>query len=419
MTSNVLRCAAFLLVLLATEYGSAEPTDSQELPLAELIAGGKDTPKQPEKKLPEQPKKDPFTPPALTRGETSVGYNPQMLGDFAGILALQRITVIGTQVTTTTTTFVRRGKNGELITATKTVKVPTPVSQSRLVLVPIASAGVFKVAENESPMPRDRVFFTYNYFSNLQGPQVGENAPLNTTQTTFGQRGQVRTTTEVFIPSAPRVTADLHRQVFGFEKTFLDGFASIELRVPLVQQSGSVDGYSSRYAGDLTIIGKYAFLLDPAAGNVLSGGLAITAPTGPSVNSVQGPIHSTLLQPWMGYIRTVERFYVQGFHSLVAPTDARDVTLLFNDLGIGYFLYRGEPDRVLTAIVPTVECHVTTPLNHRSADNPIFVPDIVTMTGGVHFGVRGNATLSVGVVTPISGPRPFNVEAFMQFNWRF
>lgn len=422
MTPNVIRCAVFALVFATSQYEAAEPAapPPEEFPALNQEAGGKDPPKPPDKKLPPKKEIDPFTPAPLSRGETSVGYNPQMLGDFGGILALQRITVIGTQTTTTTTTFVRRNKDGTFNTFTKTAKVPKPISQSKLVLIPVASAGVFKVAENESPMPRDRVFLTYNYFANLQGPQVGANAPLNSTQTTTsGPGGGTRTTTDLFIPSAPRVTADLHRQVFGFEKTFLDGFASIELRVPIVQQAGSVDGFSSRYGGDLTIIGKYAFLMDPVVGDVLSGGLAVTAPTGPSIDTLQGPLHSTLLQPWFGYIRNFDRFYVQGFHSLVAPTDARDVALLFNDVGVNYWLYRGGADGLVSAVVPTFEVHVTTPLNQRTMDGPIFVPDIVTLTGGVHLGLRGNSSLSLGVVTPISGPRPFNIEAFAQFNWRF
>jgi hypothetical protein len=66
-----------------------------------------------------------------------------------------------------------------------------------------------------------------------------------------------------------------------------------------------------------------------------------------------------------------------------------------------------------------IEAHVTTPLNHRDGAGPIFVPDIVVITGGVHFGLFGNGTLSLGVATPVSGPRPFNVEGFMQLNWRF
>ena len=43
-------------------------------------------------------------------------------------------------------------------------------------------------------------------------------------------------------------------------------------------------------------------------------------------------------------------FYVQGFTALDIPTDSRDVTLWYNDVGLGYFLYQNpDPSRFLTA----------------------------------------------------------------------
>ncbi len=104
---------------------------------------------------------------------------------------------------------------------------------------------------------------------------------------------------------------------------------------------------------------------------------------------------------------------------MAVPTDARDVTILFNDIGVNYWLYRGSPDRLLSFVVPTIEAHLTTPLNHRNFDGPIVVPDTLILTGGVHLGLFRNSTLSLGVATPVTGPRPFSVETFVQFNWRF
>lgn len=125
------------------------------------------------------------------------------------------------------------------------------------------------------------------------------------------------------------------------------------------------------------------------------------------------------MQPWFGYIWNADRFFVQAFHSVVAPTDPRDVTLLFNDIGLNYWLYRGDPNRPLSFIVPMAEIHVTTPLNHRDPSSTVYVPDIVDLTAGVHFGIFRNTTLSLGVATPVTGPRVFNVEGFVQLNWRY
>jgi hypothetical protein len=62
---------------------------------------------------------------------------------------------------------------------------------------------------------------------------------------------------------------------------------------------------------------------------------------------------------------------------------------------------------------------VTTPLETFGPGSPIFVPDIVVLTGGVHFGCFSRSTLTLGVATPLTGPRPFDVEAIVQFNVNF
>ena len=214
------------------------------------------------------------------------------------------------------------------------------------------------------------------------------------------------------------MTANLNQSTFGFEKTFLDGRASIEVRVPFQNQNSNTGAFSGDDVGDITIIAKYAFLLDRTTGNVLSGGLAVTAPTGPRIDTTDGNFHSTYFQPWAGYIYNFDRFYIQAFHSIVVPTDARDVTLLFNDVGVNWWLYRN-PNRFLSFIVPMVEAHVTTPLTDRSPNSLVYVPDLVVLTTGVHFGLGSNASLSLGVGTPVTGPRVYNVEGFVQLNWRF
>ena len=79
----------------------------------------------------------------------------------------------------------------------------------------------------------------------------------------------------------------------------------------------------------------------------------------------------------------------------------------------------GRYGNLITSIAPAVEVHVTTPLNHREATAPIQIPDIVDLTEGVHVGIYNTSTLSLGIAEPVTGPRPFDVEAFVQLNWRF
>jgi hypothetical protein len=305
--------------------------------------------------------------PEAGPGETG-SFNPQMFGDLIGVSALRTITVA-------------QG-------VTRTVRVP------------ITSAGAFKIADNESPRPQDRVFVTYNYYNNVNVDFVGPNSSSGGFD-------------------FPRV--DLHREVVGFEKTFLGGDASVGMRLPFIELTGGT-GIENSQVGDLSVILKLAWINDPQNGDVFSSGLVVTAPTGKDLVTVGGEtIHSTLIQPWVGYIAHLSRdCYIHGFASLVVPTDDTDVTLLANDVGIGYWLIRGGGRGAVSGVIPTFEVHVNTPLNHRGADNvPVSVADCISLTGGVHFLSGRGWELSTAVGVPVTGPRPFDIEAIVQLNYRF
>ena len=349
-------------------------------------------------------------------GESTSGFNPHLMGDFPLIFALQKIGVCSLR--TTTTTFVP-SFSAPTITSTSTCMV----SQTRLAYVPVLSLGAFNVAENESPRPQDRVFGFYNYFSDLRGPDIGSGGPLTTTTTTTATvpaSGTITTTTTTTNPGVARPSLDLNREVVGFEKTFFDGRASVEIRLPFLQAQGGVD-FTGSIVGDLTLVSKYAFLLDRETGNVFSAGLALTLPSGPSLDTIDGNFRDTLIQPFFGYIYNFPNFYIQGIHSIAVPTNAQDITIMFNDVSIDYWLYRGSPNQFLSAVVPTLEAHLTTPLNHRGAsdNNLLFIPDVLVLTSGAHFGLYGNTTVSVGAAVPVTGPSVFAIEGFVQFNWRF
>jgi hypothetical protein len=242
--------------------------------------------------------------------------------------------------------------------------------------------SAFKITDDESPRPQDRVFLRYNYFND-----VGE------------------------------VGTDIHREVIGFEKTFLDGNASIGMRLPFVEIQGDPT-VRQNGVGDLSIIFKYALINNCDTHNVLSAGMVLTVPTGSKFEPEFSPdIHPVLFQPWVGGIYNLGSAYIQGFSSVLIPAQTSDVTLLFNDLGVGYYVYRCQDnDSLLTFIAPTVETHVTTPLNHRS-DKP--VPDIVDLTYGVTLGIGCRSTLALGFVTPLTGPSPFDFEGQAYLNLKF
>ncbi len=209
--------------------------------------------------------------------------------------------------------------------------------------------------------------------------------------------------------------------MIGFEKTFFNGNASIGMRLPFLQLTDNFGGLQSNQVGDLSIIFKWAFYNNRQTGSVASGGMVITAPTGdPFVNLVGQNSHPTLLQPYMGFIWSRTSFYVQGFSSIVAPTDSQNATLWLNDVAIGVWVYRNPTSpNFIKGIVPTFEAHLLDPLNHRGSADSGRVPDWLSLTGGINLVFGRNSTLGCAIGAPVTGPRPYNMEAIAALNFRF
>jgi hypothetical protein len=67
-----------------------------------------------------------------------------------------------------------------------------------------------------------------------------------------------------------------------------------------------------------------------------------------------------------------------------------------------------------------MEVHVNTPLNHRGQKRfPIGAFDTVTITAGATFGLGQSSALNLGVNSPVTGPKPYVVEAMAQLNIRY
>jgi hypothetical protein len=237
----------------------------------------------------------------------------------------------------------------------------------------VTSYGPLKIAENESPVPRDRVFATYNYYSDV-------------------------------------LDTDFHRETFGFEKTFLDGDASFGIRVPVFQFRGDSE------IDDFNLITKFVLLRKESG--VLTGGLAVSAPVH-GYEPVEGgdKEHIPLIQPYVGYLWRKGNFFVHGFTSIAVPTDDVLPTVLFNDIGVGYRFDRDGP--CLTAITPTFEVHVNTPLSNRDSGDPERRRDSVDLTAGAHFELWGKHTLGFAVGTTVTNPRLFDVEGLVSLNINF
>jgi hypothetical protein len=195
------------------------------------------------------------------------------------------------------------------------------------------------------------------------------------------------------------------------------------MRLPFVQQFGP-SGVNNQAVGDMTLLSKFVLLGDRQTGSLWSAGMALTTPTGGGsfllLDGTTTP-HSWLFQPWSGFIWAVDRFYTQGITSMVIPTDRRDPLLYNNSLSAGYLVYGAggrAGDGFLTGITPAAEVHVRTPLNHRDPNGLVYVADQVSVTGVVHFRTQ-RVTFSPAVNVPLTGPKPWAVEAMGYLNVYF
>lgn len=281
-----------------------------------------------------------------------------------------------------------------------------------------------KFADNNSPFPRNRVFFNYNNFQNAVVDVNGQDS-------------------------------DLNRYSFGLERAFWDGLFSAEVRAPF---SGTVS--SSPVSGDAsgaTEFGNVALafkgLLYEQANLALSMGLAVVLPTGDDF-SVQGDVVDNLftneavhLQPFIGvYYAPQPRIFTMFFSQLDFDTNGNDVsisgindnlkdqTLLFLDLSTGYWLYRDHQARYLRAVAPMIELHYSTTLENQEygafegvqlSTGPIFIEnarrDILNITGGVFFELGRMSALKIGAAAPLRDgtDSQFDTELSVQFTRRY
>jgi hypothetical protein len=294
--------------------------------------------------------------------------------------------------------------------------------------VPSAAGGGVvertKISEDNNPLPRDRVFFTYDYFNRV---------PLS---------GDV----------------NVHGFVLGFEKTFCDRLASIEVRVPFastldpdVVEGGTGNAHDGEL-GDVHFTFK-ALLWSTPVLNVAAG-VGVSIPTGPDTHvslsdgTFLGRIKndSVIVTPYVAYLVTPDdRWFFQnwfqiGFDAGNDPVELnpnlasisnagrlKDQTILQIDAQLGYWLYRsGDANRWLTAVAPFIELHYNTSLdNADSIQTPGFSLtsvnnrfDELNLSTGVVAQFGNNCTLSLGAAFPLKGEgnRSFDYQLGIRAN---
>jgi hypothetical protein len=275
----------------------------------------------------------------------------------------------------------------------------------------------FKMAENTSPLPQDRIYFDFSSYSNV---------PLTNS------------------PSS------VNSYAAGFEKTFFDGIMSVELRAPMattlsndIYTNGSTSTATGEF-GNLAL--AFKSLIFRRETFALSGGLAMTLPTARNTQifATQGSTDPTLLienqsvhlMPFFGGLWTPnDRFFGIGYLQVDVdangdpvtgtnpfssfPTTAsvgryHDTTFLFADLGLGYWARRSnDRSKFLTGLAYVLEFHLNQSLQGEqvlngnnfqigtSAENVSFTD----ITVGAHLELYKMTTVTAAFCTPLTSDR--------------
>jgi hypothetical protein len=231
------------------------------------------------------------------------------------------------------------------------------------------------VAENNSPIPEDRVYFRYNYFNNALSVTGISAQTIPSGQGTFVQLPDTK-------------SYDVFQYTFGAEKTFCNGRMSVEVRVPFqtglasdnTLSYGSIVGpvpgtdangnplfqvnptpqntlgHEDTEFGDMTIIWKA--LICQQSGLAVSGGTAFGIPTAHDTHvrvidfaGTQSSLvdsserqrdfaitnNSWSLSPFLAVLATpTDRLFAQGFMQFDFPISANKVRYTDQQiLGVG------------------------------------------------------------------------------------
>lgn len=291
-----------------------------------------------------------------------------------------------------------------------------------------------KIAEGNSPMPRDRVFFQYNQFQSVPG--------------TVG-RGNVSR----FVP--------------GFERTLNDSWTSVEVRMPFAgtfDSTQTLTETASLAGGSAAEIGNLAFalkqLLYSGDGLGFSAGLSLELPTADdtqintSAFTITRSAESVTVAPYLGLVSVpTDRLFFQGFCQVQFDTNGESVefrdrfreeslsgrlqesSILYADLQGGYWLYRAEAESArssLTGVAGLLELHLNQTLQGTDAVRADLngVPlafgtagssyGLANLTSGVTAEFNGQTNLTMAVVLPLTaGDRVFDSEFHLGLNHAF
>jgi hypothetical protein len=294
--------------------------------------------------------------------------------------------------------------------------------------LPGANVPRFKMAENTSPLPQDRIYFDYSLYGSV---------PIG----------------------AP--TVNVNAFTLGFEKAFFDGAMSFEMRLPMASTIGNdvVVGEPSPLQGEVGNLGMaLKGLLMLRERFALSAGLALTAPTAedmryfftPRANSPDLIIESDSvhLLPFVGGVWTPgDRLFAIGYFQIDvdangAPVLAnngtggltpqgrfREPTVMYADLTLGYWARRPDHSRrFIRGLAYVVELHMNQGLDStsltrdfRGRATTFATPSlsVLDLTAGAHIALFRNTTLTAAYSTPLTQERQFDGQLRILLNRYF
>jgi hypothetical protein len=298
--------------------------------------------------------------------------------------------------------------------------------------MPLGGGRSYKIGENNKPIPMDRVYFNYN--------------------------GYVNANTLIAGPGLVPRSTNLNQFTLGFEKTFLDGWWSVDVRMPLLDGfQGAAQGFgidSGRY-GNMSAYLKHLMYQDD--GLAIAAGCGIGLPTGSNLDAFIDGDQVTVqndavhLLPYIGFFDQYnDDWFLQGFFGLDFAANGNDIVftqtgtnvgryneqnLMYADLSLGRWLYRNPEATYTQGLAAIFELHYTTAI--QDSDFVVFQAnrgggigtlsslanrlDILNVTAGMHWQITPVSNFRVGCCVPVrtAPDRVFDAEILASFNRQF
>lgn len=289
---------------------------------------------------------------------------------------------------------------------------------------------VINVADNNSPLPRDRAAFSYNGYDDYIAAQS-------------------------LIANGAAQDIDIHSYKFIYERTVMNGSASFQVIIPFSYTMSS-DQTGANFLNRDTEIGNVAVaakvLLVERQNLAVSAGLQVELPTGndriggigpigpiqldllytsedfyftPYLAALYAPSDKAFVQSFMGY-----RFGTEDneLRSLLLQGQRREPDFIFANVGAGYWLMQNSQGRI-RGLAPTVELHyqhTTEGVDGLFGELLFNQTDQLSLTTGVTALINDNMTAALAAGIPLrnnSGDLPirptdrnFDYQVMLQLN---